>query len=164
MKLSSGVEWALHCCVGLSQATTPVPVTRLAEFHEVSSTSLAKQMQSLARAGIVAATEGRDGGYFLARDPANITLLDVVRAIDGDTAAFRCTEIRQRGPMAATPSQCVTPCAIARAMAAAEDAWRSALARTSIADLVRDVDRDTGGRKLPRMGEWFDDGAARQSR
>lgn len=158
MKLSSGVEWALHCCVGLSQATSPVPVTRLAEFHGVSTTSLAKQMQALACAGIVAATEGRDGGYFLARDPGSITLLDVVRAVDGDTAAFRCVEIRQRGPMAATPSECVKPCAIARAMAVAEGAWRSALAGTSIADLVRDVDRDTGGRKLPRMGEWFDGG------
>lgn len=53
MKLSGGVEWALHCCVVLSQAESPVPTARLAELHGVSKTYLAKHLQSLARAGLV---------------------------------------------------------------------------------------------------------------
>ena len=127
MKLSAGVEWALHCCVVLSQATDPVPVARLATFHEVSTTYLAKQMQALVRAGLVSAAEGRDGGYLLARDPARISMLDIVSAIEGPESAFRCTEIRQRGPLPAKQSDCERACAIARAMATAEAAWRTSL-------------------------------------
>jgi Rrf2 family protein len=158
VKLSAGVEWALHCCVVLSQATQAVPVARLADFHEVSRTYLAKQMQALVRAGLVFATEGREGGYLLAREPTDISLLDVVAAIEGPEPAFRCTEIRQRGPLAATPGDCRRACAVARAMTAAEQAWRASLAGVSIAQLVEDVDRDTSGRTLPRMRTWLTDG------
>jgi Rrf2 family protein len=158
VKLSAGVEWALHCCVVLSQATEPVPVGRLAAFHDVSRTYLAKHMQALVRGGLVAAAEGRDGGYLLERAPEQISLWDVVRAIEGEEPAFRCTEIRQRGPLAATASDCQRACAVARAMATAEDAWRASLTSITIADLVDDVDRDTSGRTLPRMRDWLRDG------
>ncbi|MEK0099224.1 transcriptional regulator, partial [Streptomyces sp. A475] len=49
MKMSGGVEWALHCCVVLTVADEPVPAARLAELHDVSPSYLAKQMQALAR-------------------------------------------------------------------------------------------------------------------
>ena len=51
MKLSAGIEWAVHCCVVLSQADGPVTAPRLAEFHGISRTYLAKHLQQLSRAG-----------------------------------------------------------------------------------------------------------------
>ena len=51
-------------------------------------------------AGVLRTVKGARGGYRLARPPAEITVLDVVEAIDGDESAFRCTEIRRRGPLA----------------------------------------------------------------
>lgn len=155
MKLSGGVEWGLHCCVVLSQAREPVPAARLAEFHAVSPTYLAKQLQALARGGIVTPRQGQVGGYTLTRPAEAISVLDVVRAIDGDEPAFRCTEIRQQGPLAAPPENCVRPCAIARTMAVAEQAWRSSLAGVSVADLAADVQDDTGGTAMPRVREWL---------
>ncbi|AIY16401.1 Rrf2 family transcriptional regulator [Pimelobacter simplex] len=140
MKLSGGVEWALHCCVVLSRASAPVPSARLAELHGVSKTYLAKHLQALARAGLVRAAEGRDGGYALTREPAAITVLDVVEAIDGDQPAFRCTEIRQQGELALPPEECRVPCGIARVMAEAERSWRRSLAGTTIADLGASLD------------------------
>ena len=77
MKLSAGVEWAIHCCVVLSQADGPVPAHRLAEFHGVSRTYLAKSLQALSRAGLVSSTEGRVGGYVLDRDEAGAAFHDV---------------------------------------------------------------------------------------
>ena len=50
------------------------------------------------RAGVLETVKGPRGGYRLARPAAEITVLDVVEAIDGDEPAFRCTEIRRRGP------------------------------------------------------------------
>lgn len=140
MKLSAGVEWALHCCVVLSQAEQPVPSVRLAALHGVSASYLAKHLQALARAGIAQPSEGRDGGYVLTRKAARISVLDVVRAIDGDDPAFRCTEIRQQGELASPPEECRAPCGIARVMADADRAWRRSLASTSIADLAATLD------------------------
>lgn len=147
MKLSAGVEWSLHCCVVLSQANDPVPAARLADLHGVSRTYLAKHLQSLSRAGLVHPTEGRDGGYVLTRGASKITVLDVVQAVDGKEAAFRCTEIRQQGVLAAPPEQCRVPCGIAKVMATAERAWRDSLSTVTIADLGATLDlsrlRDT---------------------
>ncbi|KQZ70605.1 MULTISPECIES: RrF2 family transcriptional regulator [unclassified Nocardioides] len=140
MKLSAGVEWSIHCCVVLSQAEQPVPSARLAELHGVSKAYLAKHLHQLARAGLIVPSEGRDGGYALARDAGEITVLQVVQAIDGERPAFRCTEIRQQGVLAQPPEKCLEACGIAKVMADAERAWRDSLAGTTIADLAASLD------------------------
>jgi Rrf2 family protein len=156
MKLSGGVEWALHCCVVLTAAgDEPVAVGRLAQLHDVSTTYLAKQMQALSRAGIVRSTQGHAGGYALTRAPSKITVLDVVTAIDGTQSTFACTEIRQRGPLAAPAEACLKPCAVNRAMTAADQAWRAALRKVTIADLARDVDRDYVDDVLGTVSGWL---------
>ncbi len=155
MKLSGGVEWALHCCVVLTTATEPVPAARLAELHDVSGSYLAKQLQALSRAGLVGSTQGKAGGYVLTRSAERITVLDVVTAVDGSRPAFTCTEIRRRGPLAAPPEACTRPCAIARAMADADAAWRAALQAISVADLARSVDEDYGPTALAGIRHWL---------
>jgi Rrf2 family protein len=155
VKLSGGVEWALHCCVVLTTAARPVPAVRLAELHQVSSTYLAKHLQSLSRAGLVASAQGKTGGYVLTRSPQDITALDVVEAIEGPQSTYVCTEIRQRGPMAAPPEACAAPCAIARTMYAADRAWRATLRNVSIADLVRTIGTDYDGDVLSPIGDWL---------
>jgi Rrf2 family protein len=156
MKLSGGVEWALHCCVVLSAADNdPVAVGRLAELHDVSSTYLAKQMQALSRAGIVRAAQGHAGGYTLTRSAAEITVLDIVEAVDGSRKPFVCTEIRQRGPMATPVEACGTPCAINRAMMSADEAWRDALRKVTVADLACDVNADYGLDVMSGISGWL---------
>ena len=145
----------MHCCVVLSQAVEPVPVTTLAELHDVSSTYLAKQMQALSRAGIVRSVQGHSGGYLLTRPPEDITALDIVEAIDGTRAPFVCTEIRQRGPLASTPEQCTTPCVITRTMLAADRAWRESLRSITVAELARTVDKDYDSPVMATVGTWL---------
>jgi Rrf2 family protein len=141
VRLSEGVEWAVHCCAVLSLVPPDrvLPASRLAEYHEVAPAYLAKHLQALAQAGIVESVPGRTGGYRLARPAAEISLDDVVRAVEGDARAFRCTEIRRRGPAASPREITREPCAIAAAMWRAEEAWRAELATTSIADIVGHV-------------------------
>ncbi len=143
--MSAGVEWALHCCTVLSTSSAPVPVNKLAELHGVSRTYLAKHMQALSRAGLIHATEGRDGGYLLSRPSAAVSVYDVVRAVDGPEAAFRCSEIRQQGPLPTTGDACRIPCGIAKVMADAERAWRDSLKAVTIADLAASVDTNLPG-------------------
>lgn len=159
MKLSGGVETALHCCVVLTAATEPVPAARLAELHGVSPTYLAKQLQALSRAGLIESAQGKSGGYALTRPPQEITVLDVVEAIEGPGSTFVCTEIRQRGPKAAPPEACAAPCAITRTMLAADRAWRAALREVSIADLGRMVGEDYNVDVLGEVGTWLATGS-----
>ena len=157
MKLSDGVEWGVHACVVLAVLPPDgaLPAARLAEYHGVPSAYLAKHLQALSRAGIVESVAGPKGGYRLARPAADITMLDVVVAVDGPEPAFRCTEIRQRGPAAVAPERYRLPCGIARAMWAAEDAWRAELAKRTIADLVMGISVDANPRAVEQAVVWF---------
>jgi Rrf2 family protein len=157
MRLSDGVEWGTHCCVLLAVVPPPgaLPAARLAEYHGVPAAYLAKHLQALARAGVVETVKGPRGGYRLARRAADVTLLDVVEAIDGPVPAFRCTEIRQRGPAAVAPREYRAACAIHAAMQRADAAWRKELRRTSIADLLVEVGRNASPKALQKAAAWM---------
>lgn len=157
MKLGDGVEWALHCCVLLAALPEgeALPATRLAEYHGVPGAYLAKHLQGLARAGIVESTAGRRGGYRLARRPSEITFLDVVEAVEGSEPAFRCSEIRRRGPVGTSPAALRSPCAIAVTMLRAESAWRKELRQTTIADIGAALARKLDRRSIQAAGEWI---------
>lgn len=157
MRLGEGVEWAMHCCtlLALLPPGTTLPASRLAEFHGVPPAYLAKHLQALARAGVVESLPGPRGGYRLARPPAEITMLDVVDAVEGAAPAFRCTEIRQQGPAAVAPREYRRPCAIARAMWDAEHAWREQLRQRTIGQIVEGLARDVSARAAVKAAEWF---------
>lgn len=149
MKMSEGVEWALHSCLNLawSGSDRAVSAARLAAWHELPAAYLNKQLQALARAGIVTSTPGPRGGFRLARPLDAISLMDVVAAVEGPDEAFRCAEIRQQGPGgggAGGEGQAGAPaaeCAIAHAMGLAELAWRRALAGQNLDEIRQQAER-----------------------
>jgi Rrf2 family protein len=138
MELPQTVEWALHCCWLLAQAGERESLTtrRIAEFYGLPEPYLAKVLKALVSANLLIARSGSRGGYRLARDPGQITALEIVVAVDGQRPMFRCAEIRQRGPVGLTPAQCRHACGIASLMHRAEHAWREQLATTTLADLT----------------------------
>jgi Rrf2 family protein len=115
-----------------------LPAAALAEAHGVSGSYLLKHLKALVGEGVLESVPGPHGGYRLARAPEKITLLDVVLAVEGRRPAFRCMEIRQRGPVKLPAEVYVRPCGISAAMLRAERAYRAALAETSIADIAAD--------------------------
>lgn len=157
MKLSEGVEWAAHCAVVLSVLPpgSAMPTGKLAEYHDVPVAYLAKHLQAMSRAGILVSTQGPRGGYRLARPATEITLLEIVEAIDGEEQPFRCTEIRRRGPAAVAAREYRTMCGIHRAMAEADGAWRGHLRGVTVADLVMGAMRDSPPGAGPKFVEWL---------
>ncbi|MCX4800294.1 RrF2 family transcriptional regulator [Streptomyces sp. NPDC058682] len=141
--MSEGVEWALHSCVNLawSGPDRAVSAARLAAWHDLPAAYLNKQLQALARAGIVTSTPGPKGGFRLARPLDAISLMDVVAAVEGPEEAFRCAEIRQQGPGGAAPAASTADCAIAHAMTRAELAWRRALAAQNLDEIRQQAER-----------------------
>lgn len=157
--MSSGVEWSVHCCSMLSflGPDHALPAAKLAEFHGVPAPYLTKHLQSLVQAGVCESVPGPRGGFRLARPAAEISLLDVTLAVDGDSHAFACSEIRQRGPAALDDSSCyVEPCGIAQAMWRAEAAWRRELDAVSIADITASLGDAVRPEQIERAAEWLE--------
>jgi Rrf2 family protein len=157
MKMNEGVEWGAHCAVLLAFLPdgSSLPAHRLAEYHDVPAPYLAKSLQAMMRAGIVTSTAGRRGGYRLARPASQITMLDIVRAIEGDEPVFQCTEIRRRGPSAVAARAYAPRCGIAAAMGRAEDAWRQQLRGTTVEELAEGVMAHSPSRALARGATWL---------
>lgn len=137
MKLGDGVEQAIHCMLVLAglQPDGALPAAALAEYHGVSTSYLLKHLQALAGAGLLTSVPGPRGGYRLGRPADKISLLDVVLALEGAGPAFRCAEIRQRGPDPLPSKFYAKPCAVSAAMLKAERAYRDELRKVSIAEL-----------------------------
>ena len=147
MKLGDGVEQAIHCVTMLTRLAegSVLSAAALAEFHGVSPSYLLKHLQALSGAGLLETVPGPRGGYRLGRHPDDITLLDILLAVEGHAPGFRCKEIRQAGPNP-LPKRCFTgPCQIDAAMQRAERAYREELRRVTIAELIAEVnDGDDG--------------------
>lgn len=141
--MSQGVEWALHVLLTFAwlDDDEPVSTARLAEQHGLPVAYLNKQLQALARAGLLESVPGARGGFRLARTPPAITLMDVVVAIEGPDDAFRCAEIRRRGMGQDMPRSAFrAPCAVHASMQRADLAWRGALADQTVADVRAEAD------------------------
>lgn len=149
-RLSEGVEAAIHCAAILAQLEKgrTLPASALAELHGLSQSYLLKHLQALAAAKVLESVPGPHGGYRLARAPERISLLDIVLAVEGPEPAFRCAEIRQRGPGALEPAAYVKPCGIKVAMLKAEKAWRAVLAETKLSDILEGYQADADPRAI----------------
>ena len=166
MRMSEGVEWALHSCLVLAWLDdgSPLSTATLAAAFDLPPAYLNKQLQALAKHGIVSSTSGARGGFRLARRPDEITLLDVVTAIEGAEDAFRCQEIRQNGAMASVPrAEFRQECVIAAAMRRADVAWRRELAGQTLADIQSTIDRDAPLAR-ERMHAWHEHRRAEATR
>ncbi len=141
MKLSDGIEQAIHSVTMLAALPQNglLSAAALAECHGVSASYLLKHLQALSRAEVVRTEPGPRGGYALAKSPSDITLLDIVVAIEGPEPAFRCREIRQNGPNPLPKSYFKAPCQINAAMLRAERAYRAELRSVTIADLIAEL-------------------------
>lgn len=159
MQLGKGVEWTTHVCTMLAIVPPErgLSVDALAEFFEVPAAYLSKQMQLLRRAGIVQSARGKGGGYRLARTVEQISLLDIVLAIEGPMPAFRCTEIRQNGPCGLRRKDCKRPCEVAAAFAQAEQIYRDALAERSLALIMQEAALNSSPEHLTHIASWVSD-------
>ncbi len=92
MKVPTRVRYALRAVVEIAERNSdvPVPIRDFARAQEIS-TKYAKQLMShLGKAGIVRGYRGVGGGYTLARDPHEITVLDIYTALDEDVHLAPC--------------------------------------------------------------------------
>jgi len=86
MNVSSRCEYACRAVVELAHhenATQPLTVEAIAMRRRVPEKFLIHILLQLKRVGIVRSVRGAKGGYLLGRAPEDITLLDIVEAVEG---------------------------------------------------------------------------------
>lgn len=81
--ISQTAEYALRAVAALAgNADEPMVTQRLADVTKVPAGYLSKVLQSLGRAGLVHSTRGVGGGFILTRPASEITIYDIVQAVD----------------------------------------------------------------------------------
>lgn len=93
MRLSARVDYALRAAIELAEAgaqeRVPVTAEQLASAQQIPSKFLENILVQLRRAGLVRSQRGPVGGHWLARPPAEVSLADVIRAVEGPLANIR---------------------------------------------------------------------------
>ncbi len=130
MRVSAKVDYALRASIELAVAAPgQVKGERLASAQAIPHKFLENILVDLRHAGLVASQRGAEGGYRLARDPAEITVADVIRAVEGPIAS-----VRGERPDAITYEGSAVP--LRDVWIDLRTAMRGVLEQTTLADLV----------------------------
>jgi Rrf2 family protein len=90
MRVSAKADYAVRAAVELAAAESPpVKGDAIAQAQEIPLKFLENILGELRHAGIVRSQRGTDGGYWLARPADEVTLADVIRAVEGPLASVR---------------------------------------------------------------------------
>lgn len=89
MRLSARVDYALRAMSELAAADAPRTVEQLSDAQRIPNKYLESILGELRRGGLLRSQRGPDGGYRLARPAAEVSIADVIRALDGELANVR---------------------------------------------------------------------------
>lgn len=92
LKLSKKVDYGLMAIshIAYREEDRVVNSKHIAEEYHIPQELLAKILQKLARQGLITSQNGPRGGYVLAKDPREITVGEVIKAIEGPIGLVNC--------------------------------------------------------------------------
>ena len=92
MKFSTKGTYGLRAVVELAThyGEGPISLSAVAAEQGISEAYLEQLMRSLKAAGLVSTTRGKSGGYLLSKAPQQISVLEVLRALEGSTNVVDC--------------------------------------------------------------------------
>jgi len=90
MRVSAKADYAVRAAVELAAGGEgPIKGEAISQAQEIPLKFLENILGELKHAGLVRSQRGMDGGYWLAKSPDEITVADVIRAVDGPLASVR---------------------------------------------------------------------------
>lgn len=110
MKLSTKGRYGLRALVDLAihGEEAPVSIQSIAARQNISERYLEQLVGAMKKAGLVTSTRGAQGGYRLARPAGEISVGDVLRALEGDLRAVACPADEEGEEGCANSGSCVT--------------------------------------------------------
>ena len=138
--LSQKAKYGLRALVALARAGgAQVSAGELAVRAGAPRKFLEAILLELKRHGVVQSQKGKGGGYFLRREPADITFGEVIRVLDGPLAAVPC--VSQTAYMKCVECVDEPTCGVRLAMKEVRDATAQILDHTTLADVNARVAR-----------------------
>lgn len=93
MKLSTKGKYGVRAVYEIARhAKGPITIKEVAERQGISLSYLEQILHKLGKAGLIESVRGPAGGYLLARKPVELTIGDIVRALEGPIALSHCLE------------------------------------------------------------------------
>lgn len=141
MRLSTRGRYAARIMVYMGTKADRNPVTKqeIAEAESISVDYVGQILVKLRTAGLVTSFRGKKGGFVLARDPATVTLSDIVKATEGPIALAPCRE---------GPCRRESVCAMQSVWKRAIDAVEKILEETRLQDVVEQAKRIAANRAV----------------
>ena len=140
MRLSKRGEYGLRAMIMLAGTPKPgasLPVVQIKDISErekIPAKYLEQILLSLKNAGLLHSRMGVGGGYYLARPPAEITLGQIFRVLDGPLAPIRCVSQMSYEPCGCPDEQ---TCGLRLVMGDVRSAISQILDHTSLADVAK---------------------------
>jgi Rrf2 family protein len=97
MIFTKSTAYALQALIELSKSKKPIDVATLSNLTNLPRPFLAKLLQNLSKNGIVKSFKGINGGFLLAKDPKEITITEIFKALeDKDSFVFYCSSSKEK--------------------------------------------------------------------
>lgn len=111
MQLSTKGRYAVRAMFDLAfySKGEPVPLSRISEREEISLHYLEQLFNKLRKGGVVGSVRGPSGGFKLAKSPSDITVEEIIRAVEGPIVPVTCTEHKgKKNAVCHRAEKCVT--------------------------------------------------------
>ncbi len=159
MKLSTKGRYGLRAVLDLAMngKNEAAALSGIAERQDISISYLEQLIAKLKKAGIVNSIRGAQGGYILARNPEEISVGDILRALEGDLNPVDCAEIIGSGSSCSGSDLCVTKYVWMRI----SDSINNTVDTMKLSELIEESEKiraehglqDTDSRKKPTCGQ-----------
>ncbi len=142
MKVSSRIQYGLQilCYLALRYGGEPIQSTELAAVTGTTEKYIGQIMLVLRASPLVSAARGSQGGYYLSRSPAEITVLQALAALDGELLQFE--------PLSGEKTLDALSGSLRALHTLMEQSLVQALEHRSLEDLAREGQHDAG------IGDW----------
>ena len=130
IRISKLADYAVVILAEMARQPAVVSTTAIAASTYLPETTVAKIMKSLTKANILSATRGATGGYQLLRAADEISICDIIEAVDGPIGIVDCTEESR------AQCQISNTCKLQSRWAPVNERVRAAISQTTLADML----------------------------
>ena len=141
MQLTSTTDYAIRIVCYLAAQRQMISTSELSQELSVPSSYIPKITKKLKQAGIIKACEGTNGGYMLAKQPENISLMDIISCVEETMAINRCLEEDRF-----CPRNLEDTCKIHKILLSLQNTYNNKLESVKVSDVIRPVEDEYFGR------------------
>lgn len=134
LKVSKLLDYGLLVVVTIAKNNSnPYSASKVAEVTGLNIPTVRKLLNQLTISNIVTSKRGIEGGYTLIKDPKNITVLDIVKAVENDVNLTECCDLQKKCNL--------ENCTVQNYWRVLNSQLLGLLSKTSIYDIVHNIDK-----------------------